>query len=172
MATELVAAAFGPTATLYDALQCDKRADPSQLKKAYRRQALKFHPDKAAAHSARVAAVKNNHSHVINAADEIKAHASDDRSRKHQHSVADSTVTMQDTTLKFQAVSAAYSILMDPQRRKLYDATGQVFDDNIDDDDDDGLDGNQRHEQFRHRNVNRKMNQQHWDEFFQSVFKK
>ena len=155
MAAALVATAFGPKATLYDALECDKHADPSELKKAYRRQALKFHPDKAHARAA--------------------AKSSSDETAAERNQITDRNdkvgpTTIGDATLKFQAVSAAYSVLMDPKGRKWYDATGQVRDDNDDGndsgDDDDG--DNNAHQKFRSRSGNK--DQQRWDDFFQSVF--
>lgn len=148
MATAFVATAFGPKATLYDALQCDKRADPSEMKKAYRRQALKFHPDK------------------VHARARTKS-TSDEKAGQRNQTTGSSgnKAAIRDATLKFQAVSAAYSVLMDPQGRKWYDATGQVRDDN---DDDNG--NGKTHQTFHCRKANGSQDQQRWDEFFHSVF--
>jgi DnaJ family protein C protein 9 len=86
MTDSLFASAFGASACLYaDVLQCDRNATASELRKAYHRRALLFHPDKQ---------------------------------RDKQNSAQ--------ATLCFQAVSAAYEILMDSGRRALYDATGQL----------------------------------------------
>jgi len=77
-------------------------------------------------------------------------------------------------TLKFQAVSAAYQVLMDAGRRSAYDATGGVVDEYGGDGGDD-----YRHSASRSRERNRGTNnssssdneqQQRWDDFFNSVF--
>lgn len=111
MADSLVASAFGASACLYaDVLQCDSTATTSELRKAYHRRALLFHPDKQSG-----------------GGDNAKA------------------------TLCFQAVSAAYEILMDSGRRALYDATGQLNDGS--------------HSVRSHKNDNE------WTAFFESVFR-
>ena len=165
MATALVAAAFGPTATLYDALQCERAAQssPAELKKAYRRVALKYHPDKAHARAA--------------------ARADENHDGEPTSSKKESSAVIQDATLKFQAVSAAYQVLMDDKRRALYDATGRVGDDDDDENDDDKT--HQQHPFSNYsstrRNGTRKGQrgatassssdeQQRWDDFFHSVF--
>jgi hypothetical protein len=71
--------------------------------------------------------------------------------------------SLKETTLRFQAVSAAYEILMDPGRRALYDNAGAAR----------GLD----HETVRPRsssanNNNEDDNARRWEDFFQSVFRK
>ena len=88
MTESLFVSAFGASACLYaDVLQCDPSATALEIRRAYYRRALQFHPDKQ----------RGN-------ADTAKAKA----------------------TLCFQAISAAYEILMDSGRRALYDATGQL----------------------------------------------
>jgi DnaJ family protein C protein 9 len=111
MTDSLFASAFGASACLYaDVLQCDRIATASELRKAYHRRALLFHPDKQR-----------------------------DKQNRAQ------------ATLCFQAVSAAYEILMDTGRRALYDATGQL---------DDGS-----------RSVSSTKNDDEWTAFFKSVFR-
>ncbi len=96
-ATTIVSEAFGPDANLYTTvlqLPSDESITASQLRKAYYRQALKYHPDK-------------------------------------QTGKSDEEVN--DAKRKFQAISVAYSILSDEDRRKTYDETGEM------DDTDEGL---------------------------------
>ena len=82
----LIKSAFGRSATLYTVLNCTKSSTQPELRSAYKKAALRFHPDRATNQS-------NN----------------------------------EETTLKFQAVSAAYQVLMDETQRATYDATGQVI---------------------------------------------
>jgi len=177
--TTLVATAFGHTASLYDALQCAKQSDSSELKRAYRRQALKYHPDKAALKKQRQTSTRSSSSDNNNAV-------------TNQTGTTSSSATIQNNdTLKFQAVSAAYSVLRSRKRRTLYDTTGQVRDDNDndngnDDDDETTTTTTTRTHQYNnfrsrgrsstasHRSNNNNNNddrdQQHWDHFFHSVF--
>jgi DnaJ family protein C protein 9 len=133
----LIKSAFGGKATLYTVLNCTKTSSQSELRSAYRKAALRFHPDRANA--------VNN----------------DDGDG--------------DTTLKFQAVSAAYQVLMDEKRRAAYDATGRVLEEHDDitsyyrsSSDDEG---SQHHvpRGKRTRPRNQKQHQQ-WEDFFHSVF--
>lgn len=114
---DLVRSAFGPGKTLYDALSSSKSANQTELKKAYRKAALKFHPDKQAGQS------------------------------------------IQDATVKFQAVSAAYQVLMDPNKRSIYDDTGQVAEESSGDSQS-ASDGGFAKDQKQRR----------WNDFFRSVF--
>lgn len=112
MASDLIAAAFGKDFNLYTTvLKCNETASASQLRKAYHRRALEFHPDK-------------------------------------QRGCSPSELEL--TTKRFQAVSAAYDILKDEDKRKVYDGTGEI--------DDDGM-------------INEDSVQQ-WTEFFRAMFKK
>jgi len=107
MSSDLIAQAFGENANLYaTVLDTDQDSSPSQLRKAYYRRALKFHPD------------------------------------KNQNDA--------DATVKFQAISLAYDILSDPKKRKEYDETGELHDD------DDILDGGANN----------------WDAYFRNLFKR
>ncbi|KAL3776062.1 hypothetical protein HJC23_008217 [Cyclotella cryptica] len=117
---------FGHT-SLYQALQASPSSTPKELKRAYRRAALRYHPDHAATSNA------------------LK--------------IVDSTPS----TLKFQAVLAAYQVLMDESKRSVYDATGTIVDE-YDYDDVDGSDVNSSH---RSRKCNTR---QQWESFFYSVF--
>jgi len=176
--TTLVATAFGHTASLYDALQCAKQSDSSELKRAYRRQALKYHPDKAALKKQRQTSTRSSSSDNNNAV-------------TNQTGTTSSSATIQNNdTLKFQAVSAAYSVLRSRKRRTLYDTTGQVRDDNDNDNDDDdetttttttrthqynnfrsrGRSSTASHRSNNNNNNNDDRDQQHWDHFFHSVF--
>eukprot|EP00985_Skeletonema_marinoi_P033551 scaffold41598_cov591-Skeletonema_marinoi.AAC.2 len=127
----LVKSAFGRKATLYTPLNCTKTSSQSDLRSAYRKAALRFHPDKANANNSR----DNNFDG--------------------------------DTTLKFQAVSAAYQVLMDEKQRAAYDATGQVLDEH---DYDTGDEGNQQQVPRRKGKRPRNQKQQQWEDFFHSVF--
>ena len=87
----LIQSAFGLSSILYTVLQCNKSSTSIELKKSYRKAALKYHPDRCVESS-------NN---------------GDTAS----------------STLKFQAVSAAYQVLSNEKRRSVYDSTGQIIDD-------------------------------------------
>ena len=69
-------------------------------------------------------------------------------------------------TLKFQAVSAAYRVLMDKGRRSHYNRTGKVLEDNNNDD------GNNHDEEEHHplEEQQRHHTSQDWENFFRSVF--
>jgi DnaJ family protein C protein 9 len=92
-AATIIADAFGEGADLYeDVLGVPKTATNAQLRKAYYKKALQFHPDKQQSSST------TNH--------------------------------------KFQAISVAYSILKDPEKRAEYDESGELVeqdDDNMED---------------------------------------
>jgi curved DNA-binding protein CbpA len=71
------------------------------------------------------------------------------------------------STLKFQAVSAAYQILMDEKKRSLYDATGRIVDDDgieSSEDEHDCTPGTQR------KRPPTKTKQDSWESFFHSIF--
>lgn len=72
----------GGASDLYAVLEIDRNATAAQIKKAYRRLALKWHPDK---------------------------NGNDTESNE-----------------KFKAISAAYDVLGDTQRRKQYDTSGRI----------------------------------------------
>ena len=117
---DLVRAAFGPGKALYDVLASSKNASQTDLKKAYRKMALKFHPDKQVGKD------------------------------------------LEDATAKFQAVSAAYQVLMDEKKRSIYDATGRVAED------DSGV--SQSHSSEGGRGSTKDQKQRRWNDFFRSVF--
>jgi DnaJ family protein C protein 9 len=128
-ATTIIEQAFGPNANLYTTVLQrpsssssskdggGSKITPSQLRKAYYRQALQYHPDKQGNKSSRE---KN------------------------------------EAKLKFQAISVAYSILSNPDRKRLYDETGELDDG---DDDDDDNDDNAK-------------NSNAWKEYFKGIFGK
>jgi DnaJ family protein C protein 9 len=74
---QLLSEAFGDK-TVYEILGVAKEANEEEIKKAYRKLALKYHPDKGG------------------------------------------------DAKQFQALSLAHSILSDPEKRKIYDQTGEV----------------------------------------------
>ena len=120
----LIQSAFGVSSTLYTVLQCNKSSTSIELKKSYRKAALKYHPDRCVESS-------NN---------------GDTAS----------------STLKFQAVSAAYQVLSNDKHRSVYDSTGQIIDDE-DEYDTSHTNNNDSPNNNTHQ-------QQQWEEFFNSIF--
>lgn len=91
-AATILAQAYGEGACLYETvLQVPKDASASQLRKAYYKKALKFHPDKLDANL--------------------------------------SPQEKEDAKIKFQAISMAYTILSDEEKRAEYDESGDLYDD-------------------------------------------
>jgi len=91
----IITQAFGEQSNLYTTVLGIKNANPekitsSQLRKAYYKRALLYHPDK-----------------------QTKTSNPDQ---------------LEKTKLKFQAVSLAYSILSDPDKKKEYDDSGELHD--------------------------------------------
>jgi curved DNA-binding protein CbpA len=120
----LIASAFGPSADLYaDVLQVKRNATAAELRKAYHRRALLFHPDKQ---------------------------------QQQGDKGATERMQLQKATRCFQAVSAAYEILMDSAKRADYDRDGQLHDDDV-------------NTASNHCRKN-KNNNNRWDAFFRSVF--
>lgn len=128
----LIKSAFGRSATLYTVLNCTKSSTQPELRLAYKKAALRFHPDRA----------------------------------------KDQSSNNEETTLKFQAVSAAYQVLMDETQRATYDATGQVIEehDDISSSDDEGEIHNQVPRERCNRKSKNNTNQQQWEDFFHSIF--
>lgn len=113
--SDLLIEAFGEDADLYSiVLKCPVDANSSQLRKAYHKRALEFHPDK----------------------------------QKPGLSAAE----LELATKRFQAVSAAYEILKDEDKRKAYDESGELDDDGM-------LSGNDD-------------SYKQWTDFFRAMFKK
>ena len=126
----LLHSAFGPQSTLYTVLGCTKAASSAELKRAYRKAALKYHPDRC------------NES---------------------------STSSAEESTLKFQAVSAAYQVLMDAKRRSVYDRTNQI----LEEQDDIGCrdDGGCTYTSHNSTKASRRSTSKNqWEQFFQSIF--
>ena len=115
----LLHSAFGPTSTLYTVLQCNSSSTQSELKRSYRKLALKYHPDRC---------TNDNDA--------------------------------SSSTLKFQAVSAAYQILMDVKRRTAYDKTGQIIEEHEDE-----VPNNNSAPSYASQ-----QQQTQWEQFFHSVF--
>ena len=91
-AATILADAYGESACLYTTvLGVERDASASQLRKAYYKKCLRYHPDKLAADLSE---------------DETAA-----------------------AKKKFQAISLAYTILSDEEKRKEYDETGDLYDD-------------------------------------------
>jgi DnaJ family protein C protein 9 len=128
-AVTVISQAFGENANLYTVVlgldeesinNNDKPLTQSQLRKAYYRRALLFHPDK-------------------------------------QQNASKSKEEIEDTKLKFQAVSLAYTILSDVDKRREYDESGEINDD----DENASADGNGNGSNFNM-----------WKDFFSSTFGK
>ncbi len=94
-AATILAEAYGESANLYtDVLKVSSDATPSQLRKAYYKLCLKYHPDKQSPN------LPNDEKELAKK--------------------------------KFQAISLAYTILSDEEKRKEYDETGDLYDDDED----------------------------------------
>ncbi len=94
-AATILAEAYGEDACLYETvLGVQKDASASQLRKAYYKKCLTFHPDKL----------------------------SPDLSLEEKEMAKK----------KFQAISLAYTILSDDEKRKEYDESGDLYDDDDD----------------------------------------
>ena len=91
----IVSEAYGEGACLYETvLGVSKDASPSQLRKAYYKKCLTYHPDK------------------------LSTDLSNDERELAKK--------------KFQAISLAYAILSDDEKRKEYDESGEFYDDDED----------------------------------------
>ncbi|KAG2185619.1 hypothetical protein INT44_002412 [Umbelopsis vinacea] len=84
---------------LYEQLNCVPESNPEQIRAEYRRLALQFHPDKAAA----------------NEQGKCKP-----RTSEHLYQPSDFLIHVVDSKV-FDLIQRAYSILNDPARRALYD---------------------------------------------------
>ena len=94
-AETIVSEAYGEGACLYEAvLGVPKDAAPSQLRKAYYKKCLQYHPDK------------------------LSNDLSNDKRELAKK--------------KFQAISLAYTILSDEEKRKEYDESGDLYEDDDD----------------------------------------
>ena len=140
----LLCSAFGPFSTPYTVLGCNDLSTPTELRCAYRAAALQYHPDRLLLHP----------------------HDNDDNG-----SEGEGEGEVSRSTLKFQAVSAAYQVLMDEGRRAHYDQTGEVLDDN------DDYDGNNHDsplpppgEEEEGHTLDEQQQHHRWENFFRSVF--
>mmetsp|Transcript_6030 Transcript_6030/g.9850 ORF Transcript_6030/g.9850 Transcript_6030/m.9850 type:complete len:338 (+) Transcript_6030:60-1073(+) len=115
-AATILAEAYGESANLYtDVLNVSSDATPSQLRKAYYKLCLKYHPDK------------------------LSPNLTNDQKELAKK--------------KFQAISLAYTILSDEEKRKEYDETGDLYDDDED-------------------LSSRKEGMKQWTDYFDAVFPK
>ena len=140
----LLCSAFGPFSTPYTVLRCNDLSTPTELRCAYRAAALQYHPDRLLLHP----------------------HDNDDNG-----SEGEGEGEVSRSTLKFQAVSAAYQVLMDEGRRSHYDRTGEVLDDN------DDYDGNNHDSPLPHpgeeeegHTLDEQQQHHRWENFYRSVF--
>jgi hypothetical protein len=140
----LLCSAFGPFSTPYTVLGCNDLSTPTELRCAYRAAALQYHPDRLLLHP----------------------HDNDDNG-----SEGEGEGEVSRSTLKFQAVSAAYQVLMDEGCRAHYDRTGEVLDDN------DDYDGNNHDsplpppgEEEEGHTLDEQQQHHRWENFFRSVF--
>ena len=140
----LLCSAFGPFSTPYTVLRCNDLSTPTELRRAYRAAALQYHPDRLLLHP----------------------HDNDDNG-----SEGEGEGEVSRSTLKFQAVSAAYQVLMDEGRRSHYDRTGEVLDDN------DDYDGNNHDsplpppgQEEEGHTLDEQQQHHRWENFYRSVF--
>ncbi|VEU36152.1 unnamed protein product [Pseudo-nitzschia multistriata] len=143
---DLLASAFGPGTTLYGALGSSRDASAADLKKSYRALALLYHPDKQQTRR------------------QTQNQSQTKRQQATQGEPCEGGVSLEQATLRFQAVSAAYEVLMDPERRAEYDATGTVAGETFSSDSGNGAGAPRHHRSSRDRQ------QRRWDGFFRSVF--
>ena len=95
-ASTIISEAYGESACLYETvLGVSRDATPSQLRKAYYKRCLSYHPDK------------------------LTSDLPDDE--------------IENAKSKFRAISVAYSILSDEGKRKEYDESGDMYDEDDDD---------------------------------------
>jgi curved DNA-binding protein CbpA len=101
-------------------------------------------------------------------------HHPDKQKQRQQKRDGNTSNNAAEATLTFQAVSAAYELLSDPERRAQYDATGQLYDDGQPHDD---CSSSSSRPQSRRTANDNKQNakekedeQRRWKEFFHSVF--
>lgn len=114
-AATILSEAYGESADLYtDVLQVPRDATPSQLRKAYYKKCLRYHPDKQ---------TSNDEEELASA------------------------------KKKFQAISLAYTILSNEEKRKEYDESGDLYDE------DDDLESS-------------KSGMKQWTDYFDSIFPK
>ena len=116
----LLQSAFGISSTPYTVLQCDASSTPAQLRSAYRAAALRYHPDRA---------LCRRRCDDCGPVAATVATAEDDNDEDDDNGNGEGVGGSSSTTLKFQAVSAAYRVLMDDSRRSCYDKTGKVCED-------------------------------------------
>ena len=163
----LLRSAFGVGSTPYTVLGCGAASTPAELRQAYRAAAMRHHPDRLLLRRRCRAGADDDECD-----DEYDCGDGDGRG------VGSSSSRI--STLKFQAVSAAYQLLADGDRRSRYDATGEVReeDDNDRGEGDGDGDDNGRGRGAPPRPLRRQGREgrgdgggrPYWEDFFRSVF--
>ncbi|KAJ1980918.1 hypothetical protein H4R34_002272 [Dimargaris verticillata] len=102
---------------LYAVLQVTTAATEAQVKHAYRKLALRFHPDKF------------DQSKVLSAANSSTPTSAQGNGN---NNIDNEETLREQWTHRFQRITLAYSILSDPKKRQRYDQTGSVEDSVLD----------------------------------------
>lgn len=120
---DIIAAEFGEDQSLYDVLGIQASATTSEIKKAYYQQALRCVSKRASNASARHHACSRYPCLTVYNRAVVFA-----RSTQHP----DKCPGDEAAKGRFQALSSVHSTLSDPERRSLYDETGEVVEEGND----------------------------------------
>jgi hypothetical protein len=166
----LLRSAFGVSSTPYTVLRCDVASSTAELRRAYRVAALRYHPDRILLRRRHRRRRRGDGSAAEGDDDD------DDDDGDGSEEEEEGGEEEKCTTLKFQAVSAAYRVLMDDRRKSHFDRTGEVLEDDEDDDrrgdgDGNGEEGGRSSSDDRQRRRRRRHSYgRDWENFFRSVF--